>query len=434
MIDEAHQFEQAVAAVNSDQVSLHTLRASLSRLQRSEQLGQGSIVSKARGDVLSLRKYLQNFNREADVGKFQCLTNADEATQQELSLKLLPLSEKLMSKSLNKLPDIERYRAALKAIRTSLESKSSSSFNRVDLGFSTDRRYPSLYCGPARVDTQLGHIWKTAKGGVVLASATLYIMDANGNNKCDYLRGLLAVPFARISTPAPITEKYLYSLPMLYIPGAQRRNNLVPPGGLTPNTDEQWHRALGTALAQVTTTARGGTLVLFTAYKDIQGVAAELATLDPTGNIQARIVAQQPNRRFSECERRFREIHACGERPILLALGTAWTGIDLKDRAASDQTDTLLTDLVIARLPLNLNRSNSMLRRIEQMHMHPLINECLLVFKQGLGRLIRRENVEHRRLWVFDARLFLEVKWPGMSTLLGSARRLLRQYQRSTEF
>lgn len=431
IIDEAHQFEQAVASVNSDQVSVYSLRASLARLRRSEGLGKGTIASKALEEASKLTKHLQRFDID---GKTHCLTDASPEDQEDLRLTttcLRSLGDKLASKSLNELRNIEHYRSALKSIITSLETPSGKGINRVDLAFSPDRRYPSLYCGPARVDMQLRNIWNTAKGGVVLASATIYIMDASGNSKCDYLRGLLSVDFSRISTPAPVIEKYLYTLPCLYVPSPRRRDALVPPRKQGQNTEDDWHKELALSIEHITSTAHGGTLALFTAYKDIQAVAKEL---DLLGVSKGRIVAQQPNRKFSEYERLFRTIHANGERPIMLALGTAWTGIDLKDHAASDETDTLLTDLVIARLPIGLNKSNSMTSRIERMGMHPIINECLLTFKQGIGRLIRRENVQHRRLWVLDGRLFTEGKWPGMEALAGGIRRLLKEYRHRKEF
>lgn len=436
IIDEAHQFEQSVASVNSSQFSLYSLRIDLTKLCKQKKQGKNSITNQALVDTASLMKYFQKFDIPA--GENYCLTDAEpspeEQERREMATMLLrALTKKLTSRSADDIPRIEQHRMTLKAILNSLESPPSSrKNNRVDLSFSPDRRYPSLYCGPARVDKQLKHMWNTAQGGVVLASATLYVMDASGNNKCDYLRYLLAVDFSRIMTPAPVIEPYIYSLPCLYTPSTDSCRGLIPPRQQNNyEAEKKWHENLVHKIWHIVDTAHGGTLVLFTAYKTIQAVTT---LLEQSGVEAARIVAQQPNQKFSACEYRFREIHAKGERPIMLALGTAWTGIDLKDYAASDENDTLLTDLVISRLPINLNKSNSMISRVEKMGVYPLINECLLTFKQGLGRLIRRDNVKHRRIWILDGRAFISDNWYGMNTLTGAIRRLLRGYHHHKEF
>lgn len=440
-IDEAHLFEQAVSGINSQQFSLFSLRASIARLLRAKGQGKGSSAAKAMKLATQLTHLLKQFDTDSNRC---CLTSIlpDEQGKLRDARALLDSLDKALShaKPFDDLDNAANFRTAIKNIAAALAasakngahaSKETAS-NRVDLVFSPDKRYPSLYCGPARVDTQLAHIWKTAEGGVILASATLYIMDANGNNKCDYLRSLLAVDFKRISTPGPVIEKYIYALPTLYVPSARRQPYLIPSRPKQePTVVEDWHKELALAIEQITSTAQGGTLVLFTAYKDIGAVSSRLKAL---GVDSDRIVNQEPNRKFNAYKQEFVDAHRKGKRPIMLALGAAWTGVDFKDdQEKTGEADTLLTDLVIARLPINLNKSNSMVARVERMKMYPIINECLLTFKQGIGRLIRRDNVRHRRLWILDGRPFAD-KWPGMETLASSVRRLLREYRQRKEF
>lgn len=428
-IDEAHQFEQSVASVNSDQVSLYSLRASLARLRRAVGASKNSIVGKTLEEAKRLTSALQALDTDGKRISLSDQAQLSEDEQQGIVARLRTLSDYLASRTLSELQGVEHYRGAVKTMISSFAN--STVHNRVDLDFSPDRRYPSLYCGPARVDMQLRHIWKTAKGGVVLASATLYIMDSTGNSKCDYLRNLLAVDFERLSTPSPITDRSIYTLPTLYLPSKARQDGLTPPGKTSPKTEEEWHQAVTEALLHITGSAHGGTLVLFTAYRDIAGIAHRLRG---AGISEERIVEQHPDQRFSEAERCFRGAHQAGLRPILFALGTAWTGIDLKDNAASDDEDSLLTDLVVVRLPVGLNRNNSMTARIERMGLHPIINEALLTLKQGLGRLIRRHGVKHRRLWLLDGRIAEEFRWQGMETMTASIRRLMREYRTRREF
>jgi ATP-dependent DNA helicase DinG len=171
--------------------------------------------------------------------------------------------------------------------------------------------------------------------------------------------------------------------------------------------------------------------VLLTAYRDVEAIAAGLRD---AGVAADRLIGQSPDQRFAESERRFRLAHRAGVRPVMLALGAAWTGVDLKDGSACAKDDLLLTDLVIARLPVGLTRSNAMNARIERLGLHPIIHEALLTFKQGLGRLIRRDEVQHRRIWILDGRISENFKWQGMETLQASARRLLREYRQKVEF
>ncbi|MCW5258894.1 hypothetical protein D5045_00835 [Verminephrobacter eiseniae] len=435
-IDEAHQFEQAVSSINSDQLSLYSLRASLANLRRATSAPRNSVLGKALKEARLLTSALQDIDTD---GKRVCLTRSEQLQnndRERLTIQLRTLGGYLASDTLAQARGIERYRSAVRLILASLTG---SSNDRVDLDFSPDRRYPSLYCGPASVGEHLRRIWKTAKGGVVLASATLYIMDSSGNSKCDYLRGILAVDFKRLNTPAPVIDKSIYTLPTLFRPSKHRSSGLIRPRITADRTQEEWnrllaewHSSLADAVHHVINTAHGGTLVLLTAYRDIIALSV---LLKAAGLAEERIIAQQPDQKFSEAERRYRLSHSAGVRPILLGLGTAWTGIDLKDDTASDETDSLLTDLVIARLPIGLNRSNSMNDRVERMGLYPIINEALLTLKQGVGRLIRRDQVKHRRLWVLDGRIVDDYKGKEMENLLSaSARRFLREYRHREEF
>jgi CRISPR type IV-associated DEAD/DEAH-box helicase Csf4 len=139
-----------------------------------------------------------------------------------------------------------------------------------------------------------------------------------------------------------------------------------------------------------------------------------------------RVIAQQPNVKLSATLDAFRAAHAKGLRPVMLGLGGAWTGIDLTDPSVPPERDNLLTDLVIVRMPVGLNRTNSALARIERSGTASISNEALLTFKQGLGRLIRRTGVTDRRIWILDGRIF--GSWNRMPQLTGAARRLLREY------
>ena len=103
--------------------------------------------------------------------------------------------------------------------------------------------------------------------------------------------------------------------------------------------------------------------------------------------------------------RQFRAIAAGGKRPIAIATGGAWTGLDLSDSQVSPEEDTLLTDLIISAIPFNTQRSYLHLQKVQRLGMNVEISYALRKFTQGLGRLIRRPGVKDRRLWILDNRL-----------------------------
>lgn len=425
LLDEAHDFERTMAAVNSDQLSLYRFRTEVALFRRDIGAGKASIAAKLQTDILQLTQILRTLDGSGD--RFQLNAATDELSEQVSNQALqacLSIQAKLKSRTLQGLPRIDSYKRSIAAAIAGLEGRSR---DRVDASYSPDRRYPSLLTGSASVRIQLADIWNTASGGVGLVSATLYTVDEMGNAKCDYLRQVLSVPFERLDAPPPIVDPAIYSLPVLQVPSPAAAAELVPNGKAQSNP--MWAAGMATLLTSVAATARGGTMVLMTSYKDMADIAAILAPA-----LGERLVMQSASLRFTAAEDEYRKKYQDGLRPVLLALGTGWTGVDLRDkRASSPEEDFLLTDLVIARLPIGLNRSNTMLDRIDRLSMYPIIQEALLMFKQGLGRLIRQNGVTHRRLWIADGRIF-NGQFRGMERLADSANRLLRQYKERATF
>jgi ATP-dependent DNA helicase DinG len=139
------------------------------------------------------------------------------------------------------------------------------------------------------------------------------------------------------------------------------------------------------------------------------------------------LIEQSPYQRAAVCAQAMREAAAHGERAVWLGVGAAWTGVDLSNASVPAKDDLVLTDLIIPRVPMGTNRTLSHLRRRAFRRDGFLLEakECAMAFAQGIGRLVRREGVEHRRLWVLDARL-------GDRKLgyLSAIRNLLAEYRR----
>jgi len=118
-----------------------------------------------------------------------------------------------------------------------------------------------------------------------------------------------------------------------------------------------------------------------------------------------------------------------GHKPMWLAVGGAWTGVDVsgKDLGIVEQKDSVLTDLVIPRLPFRNNRSMTHRTRMERRPERPWeLFDTAMRLKQGLGRLVRRENVpKNRRIFVLDSRL----SDPAFDGFLGIIKRILGVYK-----
>lgn len=290
--------------------------------------------------------------------------------------------------------------------------------------FSPKRTYPSIMVGRPDIGNILGGMWQMASGGVGLCSATLFIPDETGNARADYVQNVLGLPRSRLDLPPPLVVPSVLEIPVMHLPSTKSARILARPVGRarTPESDDAWAQKLGRVIGNITSklATRGGTLVLLTSYAQAKAVAEYI---DP-----ARLVMQRDNERFADAQQRFEALYRAGGKPVLLGVGTAWTGVDLADKLQSDpKQDAMLTDLIIGCLPVGLNRSATMQARIDRMGTNPIEKEALMMLRQGLGRLIRREGVQDRHIWFLDGRLWTD--WPGMDRLKRAATKILYAYK-----
>lgn len=439
IVDEAHQLEQTVAQFNAEQLSLFALRWRLLRMTRDKKLSAGSTAGKTAKkakELINACRHVSDIHQGASEIRLHGETNTRQGHEHnKITQRIIELNKTIKSKALDNLEEIKDTRKALSAAALAIEK--GVSHRQVHLLFSPTRNYPSIQAGIADMGPQLGHLWKSAEGGVVLASATLYTPDADGTMRSDYIRHLLALPMSRLYEVTPIESGYMYTIPTLHYPRPEKCENLSPPKvrpedrKQQPTKEKDWLIAAGAEIANSPlSSAVGGTLILCTSYSQIDTLGKILKT---TPGIQAkRIITQEPGKKFELTKGRFVAAHKKALRPVMLALGPAWTGLDLADKDASPEEDTLLTDLVILRTPIGLNRSTTRLAQIEIRGTDPIIKEALLFFKQGLGRLIRRNKVKDRHIWIMDGRLWRS--WPHMERFTAAARSILGKYKKQEMF
>ena len=220
-------------------------------------------------------------------------------------------------------------------------------------------------------------------------------------------------------------------------PTVQVHRHPVPGGSERQAAHNVWLEDVAQAIEQVYASAQGGVLVLMTSYDSTRTIAKLL----PQHLQRDMIVATKDQSTTSQATGFLRLSHA-GRKPLWLATGAAWTGLDVGGHTPwkalfgtelqADQ-DNVMTDLVIPRLPYGLNKSLTHEYRLESQPGVPWeILDTMLRFRQGLGRPVRREGLEpNRRFFMLDSRIN-EPKFRGMKAYITSILTPYRQLEPDT--
>lgn len=424
LVDEGHLLEESFSSVFSDATSLFSLRYRIGHLATATPNEKKPAQEKVKAVIGVIGKIFMACMSAESMGRVRIDEFGDD-TYPELRKKLQPLLaelEKLLAgKSFDKVKGIISDRNALKAINRTLDGKSR---NPIHLSFSPDKRFPSLTTGPSTVAKYLNLLWSKAAGGAAIISASIYTPDLNGKLNCDHLRSKLALHPLRIVTPLPVIWDEIYT-PCLHLPSADVAQRYIPSNSEADFAP--WCATVATKIAEIAQNAAGGTLVLCTSYIQAQATADALLSL---GFPDDRIIRQED--RIELVQAKF--IARKDLRPVWIGVGAAWTGLDIREGShVPPEQDRLITDLVITRLPIGLNRTNTMLSRIDRIGFRPVAQEALLTLKQGLGRLIRRAGLSNRNIWILDGR----IKNPGtifMGDLVSMTLLMISRYRNRKTF
>lgn len=291
------------------------------------------------------------------------------------------------------------------------------------LKYSPVRQFPQLYVGRRKVTHYLEFTWATARSGAAV-SATLYLPKGEGFTSW-YQRKLLGISDARAKDYAPVASAWLYQQveavytppPAPFVPKFETEERLVlrpvsrsdnyPDKATADAAELKWMQDVARALCHIYDTAQGGVLVLMTSYDSVR-LLKNLLSGDLISD-QALICASTDESLMAQKSRYVAQSLA-GERPLWLAVGGAWTGLDLsgKDCGVAPSQDYTLTDLVIPRVPFGMNHSITHASRMrDNAEVSWEVLDTMFRFKQGMGRLIRDDGLPpgSRRIWVLDNRM-----------------------------
>ena len=430
VVDEAHALESNFSSALSEYLSLRKVVRQLAAFRAEGGRVSAAALQEA-DDAVSVMQ--QGGDASGLVPLRSTSMDRARAAMSALAGLLAPIAAvKLRSPTPQRALLLAELRRALNLIRYTLDRGISRAFLRL----SPHRSYPQLFVGRDSVDSVLQLLWSSTRAGVAI-SATLYLYRSTGPH-AGYISGLLGISDARRSEYAPIEARWLAdSIVRVDFPAGDRATRLRPPNVRDRLTDDEserrrtlWHDAVAEDLTRIHSDSAGGVLVLNTSYETVDALYARLAPA------QEAVVRAEAGTSVAQQAKRFLELQDRGLRPLWLAVGAAWTGLDVggheprthllgKHRLEACD-DNVLTDLVITRLPFGTNNSISHLRR---MKLRPTIPwdtlDAGFRFRQALGRLVRRRGLpSNRRVWVLDGRLGDSDAAAGLALFLAPLKRL----------
>lgn len=435
-VDEAHTFEGIQASVSAKSLSFFRLQAELRSVDwkslRKESAAAAVLSAIKKAAVAlegmpdgTLLPVLRSDDRSATTTWSSAQPALDELQD---TLAKLTAKQDAPSRSTKTPQQTRALRYTQKALQT-LESIKAGW--KGHLSQSPKRQQIGFMVGPTSVQKYLLARWETTPMAMLL-SGTLTHIGSSGPTIAP-IKAEMGVPPDRDAVTTPLHPSWIYSTPTVYTPSAEIFHDFMPPSGNDADEDAMnlWLKRCAKAIAFAASSAEGGMLVLMTSFDRLEGLVKALR--EKHSSLNDRLISQDRHQRLSQSADVFREMSTAGRKPIWVATGAAWTGLDLSDGSVTDgnaQEDVLLTDLVIPNLPFGLDRNTTHLARISRIGFGAEIVGVQRRLRQGLGRLVRREGLLHRRIWVLDGRL----QHPSAQTYTADLQRVLKLYLHHQSF
>lgn len=402
VLDEAHLFESAMDLAFAQGLAVRSI---------AWRIGSGwdgalseKRAAKGRKAIDALVKALIDDPRYAAVRKTNGIP-LDRAGVESMREWLVSLRDVLRAvrKHLAGVTNRSELDEGLKLVEDLLEGKLDG-----HLQLSPVRRFPSIAAGPVTFKFFTTPLW-AATPKVLLVSATLCLVNDMGQYSDTLIRMKLELPAERVVLLPPVIPDWLYA-PTLMIPAPAARDALMPPQEHTAADAatfeaalDAWHGEVARWLRWIHANAMGGVLVLLPGYEAIRGIAGQLEELGES------LVAQSAGG-IHAARSKFVARFEAGDKPLWLAAGPAWTGVDLngahllKERPEPSR-DWLLTDLVVPRVPFAAPATNAGRAVAHQRRQSPR-EEAAFRVRQGFGRLMRRPGLLRRQIWLLDGRVW----------------------------
>lgn len=440
LVDEGHTFEESISQSMSEYLSLAGLLRDFKVLKS---LG----VRISLDTIGRIEASLAQLVRAAPTVDKRDFVALDTDSEARLLPHLAAIASACLDVPRTRNDSGDKFRLALKIRRAGalLEMAIARGRRTSFLRHSPVRSLPQLFVSNANVQTILSRLWSSLESAAIV-SATLYVPRAEGHSPT-FISNLLRLPLDRVRPFDPVVARWLTTSVRGVWVTQPNGTWLYPPTANDPATgamrtlDERelaetnWHRDLSSELERIWASAAGGVMVLCTSYATVQAVQQHLS--QAPGRLPAGLVVASATTPLRQQMASFLRLREAGLRPLWLAVGAAWTGVDigghgpwqkLFGQELAPDVDNVVTDLVIPRLPYGMNQSLSHLWRMRNHSNMPWeLFDAALRFKQAIGRLVRRAGLpENRRIFVLDAR----VGDPAQSDRLVVFSKSLAKYRR----
>ncbi len=242
----------------------------------------------------------------------------------------------------------------------------------------------AINAAPLDIAPILRKILFSGTSPVILASATL-ASDSDGNME-DFASRIGAEHAEKCSVKSPFDYD---------------KNMLVEIFSDAPEPDKNSKRQdceyLAKKISSLSLQIDGGTLALFTSYRELKGT---VDIIRASGLLGGRKIFVQGEMSRSEIIRRFEE----AGNALLAGTDTFWTGIDIPGKT--------LSQVVITRLPFENPNHPLLAARMERFEalggnsfQKIFLPSAIIKFRQGVGRLIRSKR-DSGRIAILDSRIF----------------------------
>ncbi len=387
LVDEAHLLETAFASIYSSTVHIEALKRHISN-STAKLKGRAVEALTTLGQQVQAEALLVGKGVQGRSGTYPEIQEAAAAAAE--AIRGLGVAKKAVE-----LRAVTNY--AARALDACARPTTTVRFE-----VSPVLHYPALTAGCSSLDFAFKRLWAMTDAAA-LVSATLYSTPMDGG----LTRWKLSVPKERAIYLPAVIPGWVTSPVRL-----QRARVAVP-----PDDSDLWLKELADQVITAATKAKGGTMVLCTSYATVTGLAN---LLEP--HLGGRLVVQDRSCGAKKCSEQHAALYRQGVRPVWIATGAAWTGINLSDSESAAADDQMLSDLVITRLPIGITRTLTHERRRSLQGFQVETTEACWLFRQGIGRAVRREGTPTKNLWVLDCRIDNRDAW------LAPFRRVLSPY------
>lgn len=434
LVDEAHLLEENFSKASTTKISIRRLPTLFAELMSTKQVKSDKSLNRIQKQINEICSDLGSKHIDNNGSPVHLNWRALEGDSSGIANRIEDLSSVISDVTITgNSPSASKFKVARYALKQMLKASSQSA------AFFTNspvRQYPQILVGSVNHTSEFRLLFNhLGIERTLLLSATIYMPNTSGAWSAARFLNNLGLQNDEAIGYRSIHDTWLTDPVTLFLPPKPGEiskdfgtgHTILQPGN-SPDEVKSWIAQLSTLCKWVVDSAVGGTLILMTSYDSAKILYEQL--ISEQKSITTRLLVSQPHTGYSisDLKGQFISKYLHGERPIWIAVGTAWTGLNLSLPEISPEQDNLLTDLVIPRMPFGTNKSiTAEVKKLTSSKHLQLLGDASSTLKQGVGRLIRRPGLQsNRRLFFMDSRVYSKER----KAVLNMLNTLFRAYEK----